>query len=158
MSMNELDPNKIKSYHRSGIQNQGHRSFSVHGHCDVHVKLFPLRRYMSYCELRSSSKFLYESPEQFLVSSVYAEEFSKESDIVISLDHLEVQYCENSELSKIHAGLLQSISTLLQVSDAVTSFRINTNSTCNWLYVEEREKYHSLFWREAESSVLQLCA
>jgi len=158
MTTYDIDPIRVISILDSGVMNRNKSDFQIHTYYDVGFKLFPIRREFSFSEVRISLKSGYECAEEFLVGSVIKEEFELEANVSFSWDQLHARSCSDSDLGKYYSELHESVDVLPKISEVVSSKLINTQSNCNWLFLEDGDNFHSIFWRKSERQLLKRCA
>jgi len=153
-----IDPVKVRHILDSGVMNLKSSHFQIHNYIDVGYKLFPFRRECSYSGLRLSRKSEFESAEEFLVVSVIKENFEPESNISFSWEQLASSSCSASELESYYSELHRDIAILPDFAELVSSRLLNTQSNCNWLFLEDNDNYYSIFWKYTERRLLKRCA
>lgn len=154
MTNTRISLEKVKDIHRSGNANRA-TEFQVHRYSNTHIDLFPVTREIFYREFRSAYKSEYKSAEEFLVSSINQEEFPKEANIRISWEDIQAENCNKSSLENIYAELQQKKAALPNISDVESYFLVRTNSDFNWLFLENSDKYYSVFWRKVENRLFK---
>jgi len=124
-------------------------SFSISDDTDVHI-LFTKRK-DKYYGIRTGKKVHFESRAEFLVNSFLIEEIRARIKEKLVLENLTLVDCSSEELNKIFSKAQKIKKYLPNISDVDSSFTILNGSDLNWVFLEDNEKYHSLFWNESES-------
>lgn len=131
-------------------------SFSVCEDTDVHI-LFTKRK-DKYYGIRSGDKAHFGSRAEFLVSSFLIEEIRARIKEKLVLENLTTVDCGSTELKNIYSRAEKIKDYLPGIGDVHSSHTILNGSDLNWVFLEEKDKYHSLFWNESESKFFSRCA
>ena len=131
-------------------------SFSI---CDdIGVNILFLQRQDKYYAIRTAEKTDYSSPTEFLVSSFMIEEICAHVKKKLALQDLNVKECSLDELSSLFVRVKKIENQLPNISDIQSARTIVNSSNINWVFLEEKCKYHSLFWSESETKLFSRCA
>jgi len=131
-------------------------SFSVSDDTDVHI-LFTKRK-DKYYGIRTGKKKNFESRTEFLVNSFLIEEIRAHIKEKLVLENLTSSDCSSVELNNIFTRAQKINDYLPSISEVKSSYVILNGSDLNWVFIEDKEKYHSLFWNESESKFFSRCA
>lgn len=131
-------------------------SFSVSEDTDVQI-LF-VKRKDKYYGIRSADKAHFGSRAEFLVSSFLIEEIRARIKEKLVLENLTTVDCCSTELKSIFSRAEKIKDYLPSIGDIQSSHTILNGSDLNWVFLEEKSKYHSLFWNESESKFFSRCA
>ena len=131
-------------------------SFSVSEDTDVHI-LFTKRK-DKYYGTRTGKKTHFESRTEFLVNSFLIEEIRAHIKKKLALENLKSLACSSVELGNIYAVTKKIKEYLPNICDVESSYSILNGSDLNWVFIEDKENYYSLFWNESESKFFSRCA
>jgi len=131
-------------------------SFSISVDTDVHI-LFTKRK-DKYYGIRTGKKVHFESRTEFLVNSFLIEEIRAHVKEKLVLENLSAVNCFSVELNNIYAKAEKINKYLPSISDVESSYSILNSSDLNWVFLEDENKYHSLFWNESETRFFSRCA
>jgi len=124
-------------------------SFSVHEDTDSHI-LFTKRK-DKYYGIRTGERSHFDSRAEFLVNSFLIEEIRAHIKEKLVLENLTAVECSSVELNNIYSRAKTIKEYLPSIGDVQNSHTILNGSNINWVFLEEEDKYHSLFWNESES-------
>lgn len=142
----------IDAYHDLGYK----PSFSVHEDIDTHI-LFTKRK-DKYYGIRTGERSHFDSRAEFLVNSFLIEEIRAHIKEKLVLENLTAVEYSSVELSKVYSRAKTIKEYLPSIGDVQNSHTILNGSDLNWVFLEEENKYHSLFWNESESKYFSRCA
>ena len=151
LSKQNLD-NKIEKFHRS----KNKPAFSISEDIDVQILFF--KRKDKYYGIRSADKSIYRSRSEFLVDSFLIEEVRANVKKPLALRDLRAEECAFDELSYIFSRAHRIEKHLPNIESVESAKAIVNDSDLNWIFIEDKSKYHSLFWAESESKHFSRCA
>ena len=131
-------------------------SFSVNE--DIHVHILFTKRKDKFFGIRTGKKTHFESRAEFLVSSFLIEEIRAHIKEKLVLENLNSVDCSSVELSNIYSKANKIKDHLPNISDVESTYSVLNGSDLNWVFIEDKENYYSLFWNESESKFFSLCA
>ena len=131
-------------------------SLSVSDNSDVHIRF--TKRKDKYYGIRTGKKIHFESRTEFLVNSFFIEEIRAHVKEKLVLENLSAVNCSSVELNNIYAKAEKIKKYLPSIRDIESSYSILNSSDLNWIFLEDENKYHSLFWNESETRFFSRCA
>ena len=153
IDLNNRDLKKhIDAFHGLGRK----PSFSVHEDTDTHI-LFTKRK-DKYYGIRTGERSHFDSRAEFLVNSLLIEEIRAHIKVRLVLENLTAVKCSSVGLNNIYSSAKKIEEYLPSIGDVQNSHTILNGSSLNWVFLEEGNKYHSLFWNESESKHFSRCA
>ena len=142
---NEILQKHINSFH--GLEDKP--PFSISDDSDVHI-LFTKRK-DKYYRIRTAEKLNFKSRAEFLVNSVLIEKIRVHSKHKLMLRDLNAEVYGLTELTGLLSRARNIEKHLPQIDQIEFAKTIVNDSESNWVFLEDKEKYHSLFWADSES-------
>ena len=131
-------------------------SFSVSIDADVQILFF--KRKDKYVDLRTGDKADFESCSQFIIYSYLVEKIQARTKEQLVLEDLTVVDCPLDELHNIFSRAESINEQLPHIGDVKRAQTIVNGSDLHWILLEDKSKYHSMFWNETESTLFSRCA
>ena len=130
--------------------------FCIAEDIDVHILFF--KRKDKYYGIRTVEKADYSSGSEFLVNSFMIEELRAHVTKNLVLRNLKAENFPIHELSSLFSRAKKIGEHLPNIGDIQSCHIIENSSDLNWVFLEEKSKYHSLFWSASESKLFRRCA
>ena len=86
------------------------------------------------------------------------EEIPAQVKTKLILENLSAEECSVNELSDVFSHAQKIQDHLPNIDDVESCKKIVNDSDLNWIFLEDKSQYHSLFWAESETKLFIRCA